>query len=130
MKILVIDDDQDVANLLVQHLEQSGHTIRCANNGRDGLDLAVTESVDLIILDRQLPENIDGIFLLKILRSDNNQTPILILSGQSSAFDHVEGFHAGTDDYLGKPFTLKELDRRIEFITKGRYTGGHLAEAR
>jgi DNA-binding response OmpR family regulator len=49
MKILVIDDDQDVANLLVQHLEQSGHTIRCANNGRDGLDLAVTESVDLII---------------------------------------------------------------------------------
>lgn len=120
MKILVIDDDRDIANLLIQHLQEAGHVVNYADNGRDGLDLAIAETVDLIILDRRLPENVDGIDLLKILRADNNQTPVLILSGQSKVFDHIEGFRAGTDDYLGKPFTLKELDIRIDTILKGQ----------
>lgn len=120
MKILVIDDDRDIANLLIQHLQEAGHAVNYADNGRDGLDLAIAETVDLIILDRRLPENVDGIDLLKILRADNNQTPVLILSGQSKVFDHIEGFRAGTDDYLGKPFTLKELDIRIDSIVKGQ----------
>ncbi len=119
MKILVIDDDQHIANLLIEHLQDAGHTVNYADNGRDGLDLALAQAVDLIILDRRLPENIDGIYLLKILRADNNQTPVLILSGQSNVHDHIEGFRAGTDDYLGKPFTLKELDLRIDSIVKG-----------
>lgn len=120
MKILVIDDDRDVSNLLVQYLESVGHTVACADNGRDGLDLAIIEPVDLIILDRGLPENIDGLYLLKILRADDNRTPVLILSGHATLLDQIEGFRAGTDDYLSKPFSLKELDRRINAIAKGR----------
>jgi two-component system OmpR family response regulator len=76
--------------------------------------------VDLIILDRGLPENIDGIYLLKILRADNNQTPVLIISGHATLLDQIEGFRAGTDDYLSKPFSLMELDKRIEAIATGR----------
>ncbi len=120
MKILVIDDDQDVANLLIQYLESAGHTVACADNGRDGLDMAIVELADLIILDRGLPENIDGLYLLKILRADNNQTPVLILSGHATLLDQIEGFRAGTDDYLSKPFSLQELDKRIAAIAKGR----------
>jgi two-component system OmpR family response regulator len=128
MKILVIDDDRDVSNLLVQYLESAGHTVTCADNGHDGLDMAIVEPADLIILDRGLPENIDGLYLLKILRADNNHTPVLILSGHATLLDQIEGFRAGTDDYLSKPFSLRELDRRITAIAKGRSALEHSSE--
>jgi two-component system OmpR family response regulator len=118
MRILLVEDDKDVAEFVVKGLREAGHLAEHANNGRDGLFLAASESFDAIILDRMLPGGVDGLRLLETLRGQNNQTPVLFLSAMAQVDDRVRGLKAGGDDYLTKPFAFAELLARVEALTR------------
>ena len=108
MRILVVEDDKDVAGFVVDH----------ADNGRDGLFLAASESYDAIILDRMLPGGIDGLRVLETIRGQKNSVPVLILSALGEVDDRVKGLKAGGDDYLTKPFAFAELLARVEALAR------------
>jgi two-component system OmpR family response regulator len=118
MRILLVEDDPTVAGFVAKGLREAGHVVEHADNGRDGLFLAASETFDTIILDRMLPGGIDGIRLLETLRSQNNATPVLVLSALSQVDDRVAGLKAGGDDYLTKPFAFSELLARVEALTR------------
>jgi two-component system OmpR family response regulator len=118
MRILLVEDDPTVAGFVAKGLREAGHVVEHADNGRDGLFLAASETFDTIILDRMLPGGIDGIRLLETLRSQNNATPVLVLSALSQVDDRVAGLKAGGDDYLTKPFAFSELLAREEALTR------------
>jgi two-component system OmpR family response regulator len=118
MRILVVEDDKDVASFVVKGLREAGHTVEHADNGRDGLFLAASENFDAIILDRMLPGGIDGLRLLETLRGQDNTTPVLFLSALGQVDDRVKGLKAGGDDYLTKPFAFAELLARVEALTR------------
>lgn len=124
MRILVVEDDQEVANFVVKGLREAGHTVEHADNGRDGLFLAASETFEAIILDRMLPGGIDGLRLLETLRGQDNTTPVLFLSALGQVDDRVKGLKAGGDDYLSKPFAFAELLARVEALARrGRGEG-------
>lgn len=118
MRILVVEDDKDVAGFVVKGLRESGHVVEHADNGRDGLFLAASEPFDAIILDRMLPGGIDGLRILETLRSQHNSVPVLFLSALGQVDDRVLGLKAGGDDYLTKPFAFAELLARVEALTR------------
>ncbi|MHB1303201.1 MAG: response regulator transcription factor [Acidiphilium sp.] len=118
MRILVVEDDKDVAGFVVKGLREAGHTVEHADNGRDGLFLAASENFDAIILDRMLPGGIDGLRLLETLRAQDNATPVLFLSALGQVDDRVKGLKAGGDDYLTKPFAFAELLARVEAMAR------------
>ena len=118
MRILLVEDDPTVAGFVVKGLKEAGHVVEHSDNGRDGLFLAASETFDAIILDRMLPGGIDGIRLLETLRSQNNTTPVLVLSALSQVDDRVAGLKAGSDDYLTKPFAFSELLARVDALTR------------
>ncbi len=118
MRILLVEDDPTVAQFVVKGLREAGHVIEHADNGRDGLFMAASETFDTIILDRMLPGGIDGIRLLETLRSQNNSTPVLLLSALAQVDERVAGLKAGGDDYLTKPFAFSELLARVEALTR------------
>jgi two-component system OmpR family response regulator len=118
MRILVVEDDRDVAGFVVKGLREAGHTVEHADNGRDGLFLAASETFDAIILDRMLPGGVDGVRLLETLRSQQISTPVLFLSALSGVDDRVRGLRAGGDDYLTKPFAFSELLARVEALSR------------
>jgi len=118
MRILVVEDDKDVAGFVVKGLREAGHTVEHADNGRDGLFLAASENFDAIILDRMLPGGIDGLRLLETLRAQDNITPVVFLSALGQVDDRVKGLKAGGDDYLTKPFAFAELLARVEALTR------------
>ncbi|MDA8050205.1 MAG: response regulator transcription factor [Rhodospirillales bacterium] len=118
MRILLVEDDKDVAGFVVKGLRESGHVVEHADNGRDGLFLAVSESFDAIVLDRMLPGGIDGLRILETLRSQHNTVPVLFLSALGQVDDRVVGLKAGGDDYLTKPFAFAELLARVEALTR------------
>ena len=115
MRILVIEDDDETAAYLVGGLEEEGHTITRAANGRDGLFLAASENFDLLVVDRMLPE-LDGLSVVKTLRSGKIETPVLFLTTMSGINDRVRGLEAGGDDYLVKPFAFAELVARVNAL--------------
>jgi two-component system OmpR family response regulator len=117
MRILSVEDDKDILKYICKGLEQAGHTVDAADNGRDGLFLATTEQYDVIVVDRMMPQ-LDGITLIKTLRGAGNQTPVLILSALADVDDKVVGLRSGGDDYLTKPFAFAELQARIEVLAK------------
>jgi len=117
MRILIIEDDAEIARYLRKGLTEAGHVVEHAENGRDGLYLATGESFDAIILDRLLPQ-MDGLTVLTALRSSGATVPVLILSALSHVDERIKGLRAGGDDYLVKPFALSELLARIEVITR------------
>jgi two-component system OmpR family response regulator len=117
MRILVIEDEKEVADYIVKGLRESGHTPDVAHDGKEGLMLAVTNEYQVIILDRMLP-NLDGLTILKTLRGSGNTTPIIILSALSEVDDRVQGLKAGGDDYLVKPFAFTELLARVEAMIR------------
>ncbi len=120
MRLLVIEDDPETLDFIVQGLEQSGHVVDKAENGRDGLALALSGSHDAIVLDRMLPE-LDGLSIVKTLRSEGHETPVLVLSALGEVADRVEGLRGGGDDYLVKPFAFSELLARLDaLIRRGR----------
>ena len=118
MRILVVEDDKDVAGFVVKGLREAGHTVEHADNGRDGLFLAASENFDAIILDRMLPGGIDGLRLMETLRAQDNATPVLFLSALGQVDDRVKGLKAGGDDYLTKPFAFSELLARVEALLR------------
>ena len=117
MRILLIEDDNNVSTYVIKGMKEAGHTIDMADNGRDGLFLATTERYDVIIVDRMLPE-LDGLTIIKTLRGASNATPILILSALGEVDDRVKGLRSGSDDYLVKPFAFAELLARIEILKR------------
>ena len=118
MRILVVEDDKDVAGFVVRGLKEAGHVAEHADNGRDGLFMAVSEPFDAIVLDRMLPGGIDGLKILETLRSQKNVTPVLILSALADVNERVKGLKAGGDDYLTKPFAFAELLARVEALSR------------
>jgi len=118
MRILVVEDDKDVAGFVVRGLKEAGHNVEHADNGRDGLFLAASEAFDAVILDRMLPGGIDGLRLLETLRAQENSVPVLFLSAMAEVDDRVRGLKAGGDDYLTKPFAFSELLARVEALAR------------
>lgn len=118
MKILLIEDDADIASNISQYLEAQGHILDFAYQGDKGLELALATKFDLIILDLLLPLK-DGIDVLKEYREQSQaHTPIIILTARDTLDDKLIGFDAGADDYLVKPFSLLELNARINSLVK------------
>lgn len=120
MRILVVEDDVNVARFLRQSLEEEGHVVDTAADGEEGGGLAGTNSYDLILLDVQLPR-MDGLQLAAELRRAGLQCPILMLTSRDSTQDVVRGLNAGADDYLTKPFALEELLARVNAITRRQH---------
>jgi two-component system OmpR family response regulator len=118
MRILVVEDDKDVAGFVVRGLREAGHVVEHASNGRDGLFMAVSETYDAVILDRMLPGGIDGLHLLETLRAQKSTVPVLILSALADVDERVRGLKAGGDDYLTKPFAFAELIARVEALAR------------
>ena len=117
MRILVIEDDKDVASFIRGGLLQAGCNVDHAENGKDGLFLATTEKYDALIVDRMLP-HVDGLTVIRTLRASANGTPVLILSALGEVDDRVKGLKAGGDDYLVKPFAFSELLARLEALVR------------
>jgi two-component system OmpR family response regulator len=118
MRILLVEDDRDVAGFVVKGLREANHVVEHAANGRDGLFMAASEQFDAIILDRMLPGGVDGLRLLETLRAQENTVPVLFLSALGQVDDRVKGLKAGGDDYLTKPFAFAELLARVEALTR------------
>ena len=116
MKILIIEDEVKTIDYLTRGLTAQGYSVDAATDGLDGLHLASTGDYDAIILDIMLP-GLDGISLLKSLRPSNN-TPVIMLTAKDAVASRLEGFQAGADDYLVKPFSFLELLARLQVITK------------
>ncbi len=117
MKILLIEDDKETGKYIVKGLNENGYIIDYAAEGNDGLHLAMNNEYDLIIMDRMLP-GIDGLSIIKMLRSVEKRMPILILSALGDVDEKVEGLKAGGDDYLTKPYAFSELLARIEALVR------------
>jgi two-component system, OmpR family, response regulator len=117
MRILVIEDDREVAAHLVKGLTEYGHRVDHEDAGRPGLERARAERFDAMIIDRMLPE-IDGLSIVAALRAARDPTPVLVLSALSDVEDRVTGLRAGCDDYLTKPFAFSELLARLEALTR------------
>lgn len=117
MRILLIEDDQQAAAYLLKGLTECGHNVDHAADGQMGLDLALTEEYQVLVIDRMLPKR-DGISLIRMLRADGNKTPILVLSALAEVDDRVEGLRSGGDDYLVKPYAFAELLARLEVLSK------------
>jgi len=117
MRILVVEDESKLAELLRQALHEEGHSVTVALDGRDGLALAQSGEFDVILLDVMLPGN-DGFTVVRRLRAEKNRTPILLLTARDSAQDVIEGLNLGADDYLTKPFSFDVLFARLRAVSR------------
>lgn len=117
MKILVVEDEQKVAEVLKRGLAEAGYDVELAFDGQAGLRMALAEPYDLLLLDINLP-GMNGLELCKRLRETDEITPVLMLTALSMSDDIVAGFEAGADDYLPKPFRFNELYARVKALTK------------
>jgi DNA-binding response OmpR family regulator len=121
-KILVVEDDLGLARMVSDWLKFEHHMVETAANGRDGLDKLKSFEYDAIVLDVDLPE-LSGIEVCKEFRSTGGTTPVLLLTGKSSLTDKESGFGAGADDYLTKPFHMKELSMRLRSLLRRADSG-------
>ncbi len=116
-RILVVEDDRDIAGLIEMHLRDLECEVTLAHDGLTALDLATRRDFDLIILDLMLPK-LDGLEITKRLRARTNYTPILMLTARSSDVDRIVGLELGADDYLTKPFNVRELIARVKALLR------------
>jgi DNA-binding response OmpR family regulator len=114
-RVLIVEDDRDIAHLVELHLRDLGCLCDIARDGESGLARALKGQYDLVILDLMLP-GLDGIEICKELRLEKNYTPILMLTSRSEDFDRVLGLELGADDYLTKPFSIREFLARVKAI--------------
>jgi len=114
-KILVIEDEKDIAHLVELHLRDLGCDVTLAHDGRVGLDLALAQQFDLIVLDLMIP-GLDGLEVCRSLRARPAYVPILMLTAKSTELDRVLGLEVGADDYLTKPFSIRELIARVKAL--------------
>jgi|SRR5687767_4863165 two-component system OmpR family response regulator len=117
MRILIVEDDRDAASWLVKGLTEAGHIADHAADGEDGLNMAREKVHDVIIVDRMLPK-LDGLTLIRRLRDEGIQAPVLILSALGDVDEKVKGLRAGGDDYLAKPYSFAELLARVEGLAR------------
>src|ERR1043165_1926425 len=122
MRILVIEDDREAATWLLKGLAESGHVADHAADGEQGLALARERVHDVLIVDRMLPK-MDGLAIIKTLRTEGVTAPVLILSALGDVDERVKGLRAGGDDYLAKPYAFSELLARIEGLSRRRHQG-------
>ena len=118
-KVLVVDDEPSIVTLLTFNLEKEGYQVTSATDGAIGLQMGLNEAFDFIILDVMLP-SIDGIEIMKRLRQEKIDTPILILTAKDDPIDRILGLEIGADDYLGKPFNPRELLARVHAVLRRR----------
>ncbi len=117
MHALLIEDDLDTATFIRKGLTESGYIVDHADNGTDGLHLALTGQYDVQIVDRMMP-GMDGLSVIEEMRKQNIHTPVLILSALGEVDDRVDGLRAGGDDYLVKPYAFSELLARLQALTR------------
>ncbi len=117
MRVLLIEDDRETAHFLAKALKESGHTADLAGDGETGLAMAMEGAYDVLIVDRMLPK-MDGLVVVKTLRTEGRRAPVLILSALGDVDDRVKGLRAGGDDYLTKPYAFSELLARIEALSR------------
>ena len=128
MKILLVDDERALVQALEQILKQNKYSVDTAFNGEDGLDMALSGIYDLIILDVMMPK-LDGFSVLKEIRANKFDCPVLMLTAKSETQDKIQGLNLGADDYLSKPFDTNELLARIKALLrrKEKFTGDILS---
>ncbi|MEO1088996.1 MAG: winged helix-turn-helix domain-containing protein [Pseudomonadota bacterium] len=115
MKILLVEDDAETAAYVAKGLSEAGHLVDRAGDGQDGLFLASDGGYDVLVVDRMVPK-LDGLAMVRALRAMGNETPTLFLTARAGVGDRVEGFEAGGDDYLVKPFAFAELLARVQAL--------------
>jgi DNA-binding response OmpR family regulator len=116
-RILVVEDDPDIARLLQIHLVDHGFSVALAGNGREGLAQAQAGRADLVILDLMLPE-VDGLEVCRRLRRSTPYAPILMLTSKSTELDRIVGLETGADDYVTKPFSVSEVMARVKALLR------------
>ena len=117
MRILIIEDDPKIASFVEKGLKQAGYAVDLADNGTDGLHLALTEPYDAAVVDIMLPGQ-DGLSVIEAMRRKKVMTPLIILSAKHTVEDRVKGLRAGGDDYLFKPFSFAELLARVQALIR------------
>ena len=117
-RILVVEDDADTARYVADGLRERGHQVVVCRDGVEGLQRAVEQTWDLVVLDRMLPHEVDGLAILATLRNLGRKTPVLVLSALSALDERVRGLNAGGDDYLTKPFAFSELAARVDALMR------------
>jgi DNA-binding response OmpR family regulator len=125
MKLLVIEDEKKIANLITKGLREQGYSVDVAYDGDEGLALVTSEPYDAVVLDIMLPGR-DGLSLLRILRERNISTPVMVLTARGDVNERVEGLNAGADDYMAKPFSMDELIARLRALLR-RVTGENIS---
>lgn len=133
MRILVIEDEHKIANALKRALQQEKYAVDVSYDGDNGYAMATTEPYDVMIIDRMIPGDYDGVAIVKAMRNMNIHTPVLLLTALATTTDKTNGLDAGADDYLVKPFALEELlarvralIRRPQHVTSSVLTAGNL----
>ncbi|WP_345119856.1 response regulator transcription factor [Dactylosporangium darangshiense] len=116
-RLLLVEDDPQLSDMLIDLLGEAGHTVEHAADGQAGLHLGLSRNYQVIVLDRRLPA-IEGVDLLRRLRSRGVTTPALVLTARASVADRVEGLDAGAEDYLTKPFDVDELLARVRALLR------------
>ncbi len=116
-RILVVEDQRDIAELIAMHLRDLGHRIDCVHDGAAGYEAARSGRYDLVVLDVMLPGR-DGLDIVRALRIDKVSTPVLMLTARSTELDRVLGLELGADDYLTKPFSIAELQARVRALLR------------
>ena len=127
MRILLLEDDAQIGSWVTNGLREEGHVVDHFEDGKDALIAAMGQDYDLLILDRMVP-SLDGLTVLKSLRASKNTVPALFLTALSEVDARVEGFEAGGDDYLTKPFAFVELSARVAALGRRRESTGAEAE--
>ena len=128
MKVLIVEDEKDLACVLSEMLKQEGYIVNKVHNGIDGLDSALTNTYDVIILDIMLPQ-MNGIEVLKEIRKNGINSSVLLLTAKSEVEDKINGLDNGADDYLTKPFVTKEFLARVRALSRRnnkQYLGNQL----
>ena len=117
MKLLVVEDEPRMLELLRRGLSEEGHTVSCAVDGSEGLQMVQDHDFDVVILDVMMPK-MDGFELARSMRVENNPTPVLMLTARDSVPDIVHGLDLGADDYMTKPFSFDELLLRLQAVRR------------
>jgi two-component system OmpR family response regulator len=117
MRVLLVEDDAKIASFIGKGLKAAGYAVDHASDGETGLQMVLTEPYDTAIIDIMLPK-LDGLSIVERMRKERIRTPVLILSAKGSVEDRVKGLHAGSDDYLIKPFAFSELLARVQALIR------------
>ncbi|MCT6839002.1 MAG: response regulator, partial [Bifidobacteriales bacterium] len=117
VNLLLVEDDDSLAEEIVEDLRGRGYVVKRASTGPEGLEMARTGEHDLLVMDRMLP-GLDGLSVLETLREQGMTMPVLVLSALSAVDDRISGLKAGGDDYLTKPFVMEELAARLEALLR------------